>query len=254
MTDLHSKKFELGEIVWHEFSSSQALALDLADELINRFRVISDQHQNPFAAFSGGSTPKPLFEALSAQDFDWSQALLTLVDERWVEPTHELSNHRFITEHFLSRLPEQSEFIPLYAKANTVIESLPLVQSLFDTAIQNRKSESFFDAVVLGMGGDGHTASFFPDATNVSELVTYASDVSLQTCISPASQVDRVTWSLARLLSTPYLVLHITGQQKRDLFSHAIAGATASFDDLCNLPIRSVAYQSHTPLHVYYAD
>ena len=255
MTDSYSQSDELGEIVWHEFDSQRALAVELANELISRFRAILDQGQRPLAAFSGGSTPKPLFEELSTQEFDWSQAQMTLVDERWVEPTHELSNHRFITEHFLSHLVRQPEFIPLYAKAKTVEDSMSLIQEFFDVATKSRSNaEAFFDAVVLGMGGDGHTASFFPDAKNVSELVAYSSEVSLQTCISAASQVDRITWSLAKLLSTPYLVLHITGQQKRDLFNRAIENSTASFEDLRTLPIRSVAYQSRTPLHVFYAD
>ena len=107
MNSIQSVEFELGEIVWHEFSNAQALSLDLANELIERFQ----RYQRPWhqtgrlAAFSGGSTPKPLFEALSSSKISIGRtALLTLVDERWVEPTHELSNHRFITATLLVSL------------------------------------------------------------------------------------------------------------------------------------------------------
>lgn len=246
--------FELGEIVWHEFTNATSLADELADELTRRLATVVCEDCRPLVAFSGGATPKPLFASLASKQFAWRHTQVTLVDERWVEVEHELSNERFITEHFLSRLAEQPEFISLYATAASAILSLPQVLADFRRATASRTSPNFFDAVVLGMGNDGHTASFFPDAQNVLELVSYNATIALQSCISPASQVARITWSLASLLNTPYLVLHITGKTKRDLFERATSVRTARLADFMELPVRSVLYQSRVPVHVYYCD
>ncbi len=252
--ELTELTFARGKVIWHEFASPNALAEALANTLVEQFTALLAAECSPLAAFSGGSTPKPLFEALAGKSLEWRHALVTLVDERWVDVAHELSNERFIKAHFLSNLVQQPEFLPLYVEADSVATSLPSVLNNYKRATANRTSKYFFDEVILGMGTDGHTASFFPDADNVRELITYNEAVALQSCVSPASQVERVTWSLAALLRTPFLVLHMTGQTKRELFEQATQADTANLADLMQLPIRSVAYQSHVPLHVYYCD
>ncbi len=251
--------FARGEIIWHNYVNSADLVADLSQRLVKQaIEALSNGSLSakgspsakgfkPAFAFSGGSTPKPLFNALANSDMPWSEVLLTLVDERWVDAQHELSNQRFIGEHLFNTLDQAPEFLPLYAKADSAEHSLTRV-------LDKSEGLSSFEAVVLGMGNDGHTASFFPDANNVRDLVTYDDTVRLQTCISPASQVDRITWSLAALLSTQLLVLHITGPEKRALFEQASAAPNASNVDLMALPIRSVIYQDRVPLHVYYSE
>ena len=103
------------------------------------------------------------------------------------------------------------------------------------------------------MGGDGHTASFFPDADNVADLVSASSQDFLLSCYSPTTQVARVTWSLPMLLNSQFLALHITGESKQQVFEQAVA-SDGSFDEICRLPIRSAIFQDTIPLNVYYAD
>ena len=47
-------------------------------------------------AVSGGSTPVGLFERLSLLDIPWKDISITLVDERWVEPSDGDSNERLV--------------------------------------------------------------------------------------------------------------------------------------------------------------
>jgi 6-phosphogluconolactonase len=106
-----------------------------------------------------------------------------------------------------------------------------------------------FDVVILGMGEDGHTASFFPDADNIVELVDPMSGSHLLSCNSPSTQVARVTWSLPRILSASFMVLHITGEKKKTVYQQALEN-----DDATTLPIRAAIFQEAVRLNVYYAD
>ena len=47
-------------------------------------------------AVSGGSTPRIMFQAMSARQFDWTAIDIYQVDERCVPPDHEQSNYRMI--------------------------------------------------------------------------------------------------------------------------------------------------------------
>lgn len=241
---------EQANYVWNQGADAQSLAENLAGELVLQIEQAISQKNQAVIALSGGSTPKPLFKVLAEHHVDWSKVVITLVDERWVPETHALSNAAFMKQHLLNSLPESVAFVPLYQAAQTVEASMPLVLDEYckttGSTPQNLRS---FDVVILGMGGDGHTASFFPDASNVAELVSLEASQPLLTCQSPSTQVERITWSLPSLLNTDFLALHFTSASKLDVFERAAAGGCKS-----ELPIRSAIFQNHTPLNVYYAD
>lgn len=231
-----------------ELPDSEVLAETLADTLAGKIRRALEDKGSALLAFSGGSTPKPLFEALARQaDIDWAKVKITLVDERFVDEVNPLSNAALIKDSLINLLPDEPIFVPLYREVKEVEEAYPLI--IDDVKHQlDDKGLPIFDAVILGMGSDGHTASFFPDADNVNDLVCYDDSVVLARCESPSAQVPRITWSLSSLLNTEYLALHFTGESKKAVFNTAIAGSDAS-----ELPIRGVLLQSKTPLHVFYA-
>jgi len=235
---------------FHQGADKQSLAEHLAGELSVQISNAIREKGSAVLALSGGSTPKPLFEALSNLDIDWSKVIITLVDERWVDENHELSNAAFMKTYLLNKLPDTVRFVPLFQEADSVQASLPFViadylQATHSTADAPRA----FDIVILGMGGDGHTASFFPDASNVTELVDIDCEHALLSCNSPSTQVERVTWSLPVLLNTTFLALHFTGEGKRAVFEVASEGG-----DTTELPIRSTLFQDRVALNVYYAD
>ena len=62
---------------------------------------------------SGGRTPVPLLEALSGLKLDWSSVDLTLVDDRWVEPSHEDSNEKLVRVHLIKNKAKKINFVPL---------------------------------------------------------------------------------------------------------------------------------------------
>ena len=113
---------------------------------------------------SGGSTPKPLCEAMSRQDLPWDKIHIFWGDERYVPPTHADSNEKMAREAWLNRVEIPAENIhPMpteagdpAADAQTYNQALQSFFGLEDGAFPR------FDVVLLGMGDDGHTASLFP--------------------------------------------------------------------------------------------
>jgi len=235
---------------WYQGADPLSLAENLAGEVALKINAAIAEKGSAVIALSGGSTPKPLFEVLAECDIDWAKVVVTLVDERWVDESHELSNGAFMKSYLLNSLPDTVRFAPLYHAADSVSDSYQFVLNDY-SRLTNSSADHLraFDVVVLGMGSDGHTASFFPDAKNIAELVDPNTNKTLLSCHSPSTQVDRITWSLPVLLNTGFLALHITGEKKQSVFERAAKGGDAK-----ELPIRAAIFQNRTPLNVYYAD
>ena len=248
MVDMATQVTTTPNFDWHQAQDTQSLADHLANEIAARLQAAIRDKGRAFIAVSGGSTPKPMFAALADADIDWSRVVITLVDERWVPESHDLSNAAFLRTHLLSKLPSQAVFVPLYHAAESVENSFEQVLSAF-AEVNDTDGLPRFDVVVLGMGGDGHTASFFPDASNVAQLVDPSTKQALLSCESPSTQVARITWSLPVLLNTDFLALHFTGEAKKRVFETALEDTDATV-----LPIRSALFQSKIPLQVFYAD
>ncbi len=236
---------------WHEGADSISLAEHLAGEITLQINNSIAEKGNAVVAFSGGSTPKPLFKVLLEYDIDWTKVIITLVDERWVDVDHELSNAAFIDKYLLSHLNDNAPiFVSLYNKAPDAQEGCAKTLEAYCNATDSDVTKPrSFDVVILGMGSDGHTASFFPDADNIADLVNPGSEDYLLTCSTATTQVERITWSVPMLLDTPFLALHMTGKTKADVFQQACSAPHA-----IELPIRSVIFQNETPLNVYYSD
>ena len=238
------------KIIWHTEDDALSLAESLASEIANQLNQSLADRGSAVLALSGGSTPKPMFAALATQKVDWSKVVVTLVDERWVDESHALSNAAFLRKYFLDALASQATFLPLYKSADGVEDSFKHVLDAYCQITNSSPDQPRpFDVVILGMGDDGHTASFFPDASNIDALVDSSTENLLASCYSKSSQVQRITWTLKMLLQPSYLALHFTGSIKKQVFEKAqVAG------ELSELPIRSAIFQDQRPLHVYYAD
>jgi 6-phosphogluconolactonase len=151
-------------------------------------------------ALAGGSTPRPVYERLAGPlrgEVDWAAMHLFWGDERCVPPEHPDSNYRMVQEVLLRHVAvpggqvhringelEPSQAARHYAK---ILGDEPL------------------DLVLLGMGGDGHVASLFPDTPDLRE--TLARVVATK---SPIPPVDRVSLSL-RTLNEARVVLFLVG-------------------------------------------
>ena len=215
----------------------ERLARQLAENVAEALRQDLASQERALLIVSGGSTPVPFFAALSEQDLAWDRVDVTLADERWVSPDADDSNARLVCENLLTAKAAAANFIPLTTDHATPEEGV-------DQVAERVEALSWpASVVILGMGGDGHTASLFPDSRELD--LALATDAPLVAVRTPSQPQARITLSAARLHHARRHVLHLTGDDKRAVLGRAMVG-----DNVRELPIR--AFLS-CPLAIYWA-
>jgi len=226
----------------HEFSDAATLADALADEVAARLAAAIGERGSASIAVSGGSTPKRFFETLSTRAIDWTQVTVTLVDERFVPNDNPRSNHLLVATHLLKGKAAAAHFIPLYYDCSSIEEAAKMATEK-TAGIGNP-----FDVAILGMGPDGHTASFFPHGNNLKQALDLSGPRGVLTMEAEGAGEDRLTFSFASLSDARFLALHIEGQGKKDVLETAKAGS-----DETDMPIRAVLNRAASPLQIYWA-
>ena len=229
-------------IATHSFSDCQALAIALAERVATRLREAIEARGRALLAVSGGSTPKHFFERLSHAPLDWSRVQVTLVDERWVPESSERSNARLVKSLLLRDAAAAAQFVPLHQDAATPEDGLAALNASLDALAPP------FDVVVLGMGEDGHTASFFPGGDQLAAALNPSGTDRVIPMRAAGAGEPRITFTLPALLDARALFLHIEGDAKRRVLADAQLGLGAGRD----YPVRAVLAQTRVPVSVYW--
>ncbi len=215
----------------------ERLASQLAEAVAEALRQDLARQERALLVVSGGATPVPFFRALAAMALPWSRVDVTLADERWVSEEHADSNARLVGEHLLGGPAAEATFVPL-----TTVDPTP--EQGAETVAKRLASLAWpASAVVLGMGGDGHTASLFPDSQELS--LALSTDEPAVAVRAPSQQQPRITLSADRLHQARRHFLLITGGDKQAVLARALLG-----DDARELPIRAFLA---CPLAIYWA-
>lgn len=204
---------------WHIHDNDDDLANAMAEAVASDLEHTLATRGNALLALSGGNTPKRFMQALSRHPLDWAKVTVTLVDERWVPPSHPRSNARLVDENLLHGKAADAPFVPLYTNTPTPESALPLVAARIEALPLPP------DVVVLGMGTNGHTASFFPGGDHLAEALDPAGTASVLPMRAPDAGEPRITLTLPVLVAAPRLYLQIEGAKKRHIFEQAAAGA-----------------------------
>lgn len=198
------------------FSDKTTLVEAVSDIIRTKLECALDQRPAASLALSGGSTPMPIYSRLATMDLDWSRVIGLPSDERWVATDHQASNYREIVERFSGCDLTLESLVP--ADAAGKADPQHAIRTLAELP-------STFDAVLLGMGEDGHFASLFPgspalaaglDPTSHKQALAVVPDP-----LPPEAPHERITLSLSKLLATRYLMLVITGQAKQEILERA---------------------------------
>ena len=220
-----------------------ALVADCADQLTT---AIERRQQAGFLV-SGGSSPKPFYQALSKTVMDWQRVHVALVDERWVNPGESGSNETFIIENLLQNQAAVAKFIAM--KSNHPSAE----QGLADCELRYQQLQQPFDFTLLGMGPDAHTASLFPGADGLDEALDSSAPQLCAAIQAAPSDVtgpltERMTLTLSGLLKSRQLHLLITGEEKLVTYQQDLKNNNAKLS-----PISAVLQQESVPVKVYWA-
>ncbi|NZA28437.1 6-phosphogluconolactonase [Luteimonas sp. SJ-92] len=190
---------------------------------------------------SGGTTPAPVYTALSKAPLEWDRIDVALVDERWLMPDDHDSNAYLVRESLLQRNAAGARFETLTRAGRSIEEAV---------ATANMHAQQPADVVVLGMGEDGHTASLFPrmrdlDRALASSTPYVAADAS--GCPGAGQWLRRISLTPAGLRPAHTRLLLIRGRKKRELLDRVLAG-----DDAHEFPARIAFTTPGAPLHVHW--
>ncbi|AYG94970.1 6-phosphogluconolactonase [Brevundimonas naejangsanensis] len=200
---------------------AEAAAARLAETLA---AAIAERGRAVFAG-AGGSTPSPIYARLAQADLDWSRVVATLVDERHVPETSPDSNAALMKRVLLTGPASAARFLPLYSPAVTVDRAAAVAAKALSA------EGGRLDAVLLGMGEDGHICSIFPDSPTLKTLLT--PDLAPTVLGVPpgrdgaAPPQERLSINLPYLASAGRVVLALTGAAKRAVFEREAAGDPA---------------------------
>lgn len=236
-TDLSS------QIQLHTFPDPATLAESLAAAIADNLRSALAARDHASLALSGGNTPKRFLQALSRQPLSWQDVVVTLVDERWVPESNERSNARLLRENLLRGAAAEARFLTLHRDTPEPEQALAGIER--DLAAL----PSPFDAVVLGMGNDGHTASFFPGGDRLADALDPATTARVLPMRAPGAGEPRITLTLPTLLAARHLYLHIEGAAKQRVLEVAIGGTGPG----ASYPMRSVLRHAASPVQVFYS-
>lgn len=203
---VHDDKAELAEAAARDFARRAAESI----EERGRFAV----------ALAGGSTPRVVYELLASgygetADLDWSRVHAFFGDERTVPPDDEDSNYRMARETLLDHVPVGSvhrmrgELPPEEAAAEYEAE----LRSFFGDGLPR------FDLIMLGIGGDGHTASLFPQtsALEVTDRLVTANSV-------PKLETERITLTVPIINAARAVAFLVSGEDKTQALREILEG------------------------------
>ena len=196
-----------------EHPDREALTLAVAQAITSALGMALTAADRAVLCLPGGSTPVPVFKALSAAPLDWSRVVVVPGDERWVPSDHARSNARLIRRNLIDEGATGATLVDLYtdgldpdAGAAAASERIAPLMPL--------------GVLLLGMGDDMHTASLFPGAEGLAAALDPAAPPVLPIRVEGVDEA-RVTLTLPALRSAPEAMLMITGPEKRAALDRA---------------------------------
>lgn len=214
------------------FSSRMQMAERLADLITANVTAAIGARGAAHLAISGGSTPTSLYRTLAGREIDWSSARAMLADERWTTPGTPGSNETLVRETLCQDYARALPLTGLWSASDD-----PEVAA----KIATERLAAFggrFDVAVLGMGGDGHTASWFP------RMDALPAALSREACVvhvraaksdTTGEHVDRLTLTLGAIADARLIILLITGENKRAVYRSAMEDGPVS-----DMPVRAI--------------
>jgi 6-phosphogluconolactonase len=204
------------------FDDAEALARHAAEWLC----ALAERSSGSFAvSLSGGSTPRRLYQLLANADLPWERVHWFWGDERYVPHDDAQSNYRMACEALLGRAPVPAANVhPMPTAGLSPEEAAAAYEAVLQRFYGARtlaRERPLFDAMLLGIGEDGHTASLFPGQPALEEERRWV------VAVRGAKKEARITLTYPALQSSRHTAFLATGAAKRDAVRRAQAGDRA---------------------------
>ena len=228
----------------HDYADSDALIAAVSAQLRERCAAGLKQRGRAVLSLAGGRTPLPIYRTVAAEALDWANVVAMPGDERCVPHAHPASNVGALRDAFA-------------AAGGLCIESLTTADGHPEASLAHARAmlaahAEAFDAVVLGMGEDAHTASLFPSAEALPAAMAKDANedafLLVPNPLPPEAPFPRITLGLARLLRTRSLHLIVTGARKREV----VRAAQTAHDPL-RAPVSALLHASGTVVHLHWS-
>jgi 6-phosphogluconolactonase len=171
-------------------------------------------------ALSGGSTPKHLFQYLASHSGDkinWGKVRIFWGDERCVSPESKESNYLMTKENLLDHIPIPPENIfRIKGEDDPLIESDRYAQTV-SKHVNTFGNIPQFDIIMLGLGDDGHTASIFPDKSQL-----FNSNKLFEVAEHPQTKQIRISATGQIINNAKTVIFLVTGASKAQVLAKVI--------------------------------
>lgn len=172
-------------------------------------------------ALTGGSSPVGLYQLLAASPYRdqvaWEQVYVFWGDERWVPLNDEKSNARMAFETLLEHVPiRKDQVFPMWADGMSPDE---FARNYEQTLRSHLHPDGRFDLILLGMGADGHTASWFPHTAVLHERNKWVAAYYLE-----AQAMHRITLTVPVINRARQIAVIAFGANKADALYEVLRG------------------------------
>lgn len=209
----------MSEAPFFAFNSKLDANISLANALFAAAQAAHHEGRRARIALSGGSTPEPAYKEFASRQLDWENIDIALVDDRWVNIDNDGSNEKMLRRAFAGT---KANIISMKNNAPTPFEGAAYIDKIY----ANLRP---FDAIVLGMGNDCHTASWFPDSNGLEDILSPNCKQSVAGIDASHSEVGkafplRITMTLPPVAEAKMVLLLIFGEEKKQVLNSALIG------------------------------
>ncbi|KQN94192.1 6-phosphogluconolactonase [Sphingomonas sp. Leaf231] len=231
------------EIEWWEYDDAAELADAIAGDIQFVIESAIDARGSAVIALAGGKTPLPAYEKLAKAKLDWKRVTIIPGDERIVPLGDALSNVTALGKIFI---PKGARVMPIVPKAT---DDYKAAGRSADALMQDLHWP--LDLCLLGVGGDGHTASIFPGPDYDEALNGPKERRALGVMpdpLPPEAPVARVSLTRQGIVTARALMIAVTGADKRKVIEDAIKEGVGS-----PYPIGRVLADAELPVDIHWA-